>query len=62
MAYVKKLASSVTNLEDTFLGFTQDVETSEQLLDNDLDRMCIQTEAKYIDIVVRYYYEKLSSA
>ena len=38
----------MSDFTDTFLWFLRDVEASDQVLSDDLDRLCIQTESAYV--------------
>ena len=45
--YIKKLATYVSDLTATFLGFTRDGEASALVLGEDLEMIFIQTEAAH---------------
>ena len=51
MAYTKKLAAYVSDLDATFLGFSKDVEALDQLDAYDLDRLLTRTEAACVRMV-----------
>ena len=45
LTYTKILATYMSDLATTFLGFSFDAEASVLVMGEDLDRLCIQTEA-----------------
>ena len=45
LTYIKNLATYVSDLVATFLGFSRDVEASDLVLGEDIDRLCIKNEA-----------------
>ena len=47
LTYIKKLATYVSDLSATFLGFAHDSEASDLVLGEDLERICIQNEAAH---------------
>ena len=55
LTYIKKLNTYVLDIADTLLGFACDAEASALVLSEDLDNICIQTEAARgrVDIVKR---------
>ena len=47
LTYIIKLATYISYLAATFLGFARDVEASDLVLGKDLESICIQTEAAH---------------
>ena len=47
LTYIKKLATRMSDLVATFLGFAHDAEASALVLGKDLDRLRIQTKASH---------------
>ena len=45
---IKKLATYVSDLAATFLGFAHDAEASDLVLGEDLENISIQTEASHV--------------
>ena len=58
LTYIKKLVTYISDLADTLLGFTHDVEASSLVLGEDLEIICIRNEASHGRLVQDEYMER----